>query len=118
MSNIIVWACTSTKVPLIKYTPDSTCAADPIEVALELTRVAKAVPAVIVVFPYTIFSEHIRDSPSRKIVLVLLSLSALRYYTYIVKSLTSPPSCNTILSIVPVTPELWPSITLLRKLSI
>ena len=82
-------------------------AAEPIDVAFDDNKDANGVPALIVVFPYVIFSSAINDSPfSNGLNSKLLSESI--YLTYIVKSSTLISSGKAINWIVAVVPDIWP----------
>ena len=68
LSRIILCFATLTKVPLIKYTPVSILADEPVAVALDAWRVAELELAEIVVEPYVIAVSDEIFSPSTNVV--------------------------------------------------
>ena len=97
---------TFTKFPLIKYTPLSIDAEEPIAVASKGIKVTTGDPADMVVFPYTIFSFVINDSPSIKVSVTKSFLLEVIYFTYNVRSSTILPSGKATSSTLAFIPEI------------
>ena len=74
---------TSTKLPLIKYTPADNLAAEPVKCESTSTNFKTVSPAVMVVLPYTNVSSTIIFSPSKGNA-ATLSGPELKYFTKIV----------------------------------
>ena len=98
---------TSTKCPLIKYTPSATPTAYPVDAALIEDTVRIVSPITKVVLPYVTFSSKRKTSPSKNST-VDESLAASLYFTNKVTSSTSSSGGRRYPFILPTASEVSP----------